>query len=109
MLKKCPLLIALVAGITALVSGINTRVSADGPQRVALGDWPEARGPNHDGTSKETGLPEKIALNGENFLWRAPYGGRSAPGVFGHRVYVEKPSGLFEREEERGRGRGAGT
>ena len=101
MLKKCPLLIALVAGITALVSGINTRVSADGPQRVALGDWPEARGPNHDGTSKETGLPEKIALNGENFLWRAPYGGRSAPVVFGNRVYVENPSGLFEQEQER--------
>ena len=60
---------------------------------IALGDWPEARGPSRDGISKETGLVEKWALNGENFLWRAPHGGRSAPVVMGNRVYVQNPSG----------------
>ena len=43
-----------------------------GRRRVALGDWPEMRGPHRDGISDEKGLIEKWALNGENFLWRAP-------------------------------------
>jgi hypothetical protein len=62
-------------------------------RRVALGDWPEMRGPNRDGVSRETGLLESWALNGENFLWRVPYGGRSAPIVMGNRVYVQNPVG----------------
>jgi len=69
--------------------------------RVALGDWPEQRGPSRDGISKETGLPDKWALNGENFLWRAPYGGRSAPVVFGNHLYVQNPSGRGADEQER--------
>ena len=80
-----------------LWSGRRLLVSAQGPRRVTLGDWPEARGPNRDGISHETGLLEKWALNGENFLWRAPYGGRSAPIVMGNRVYVQNPSGPRRR------------
>jgi outer membrane protein assembly factor BamB len=59
------------------------------------------RGPNRDGTSRETGLPEKWALNGENFLWRAPYGGRSAPIVMGNRVCVQNPAGRDAELQER--------
>jgi len=66
-----------------------------------MGDWPEARGPNGDGSSKETGLPEKWALNGQNFLWRAPYGGRSAPIVMGNRVYVQNPADRGPALQER--------
>jgi outer membrane protein assembly factor BamB len=75
----------------------------DGTQgrRVALGDWPESRGPHRDGTSDEKGLIDKWALNGENFLWRAPFGGRSAPIVMGNRVYVQNPSGLGDAMQER--------
>jgi outer membrane protein assembly factor BamB len=76
-------------------------VQAQGPRRVALGDWPEQRGPNRDGTSAETGLPEKWAINGENFLWRVPYGGRSAPVVLGNRVYIENPAGRDDQLQER--------
>ena len=50
---------------------------------------------------RETGLLEKWALNGENFLWRAPYGGRSAPIVMGNRVYVQNPSGRGADLQER--------
>ena len=75
--------------------------SAQGPRRVALGDWPEARGPNRDGVSLETGLVDKWALYGENFLWRAPYGGRSAPIVMGNRVYVQNPAGRGAGLQER--------
>jgi outer membrane protein assembly factor BamB len=76
-------------------------LAAVGQYRVALGDWPEQRGPNRDGVSKETGLPEKWAVNGENMLWRAPYGGRSAPVIMGNRVYVQNPSGRGADEQER--------
>ena len=94
MLKKCSLLASL-----AVVIGVA--VSAQQPRRVALGDWPEARGPYRDGTSRETGLIEKWTLNGENFLWRVPYGGRSAPVVMGNRVYVQNPAGRGANLQER--------
>lgn len=74
---------------------------AQGPRRVALGDWPEMRGPHRDGSSKETGLPERWALNGENHLWRAPFGGRSGPIVMGNRVYVQNPAGRGASLQER--------
>jgi len=70
-------------------------------RKVALGDWPDARGPHRDGRSDETGLIEKWQLNGTGFLWRAPYGGRSAPVVMGNRVYVQNPAGLGENMQER--------
>src|SRR5207244_10971950 len=85
----------------ALVLVVSVVTSAQGPRRVALGDWPEARGPNRDGVSPETGLVDRWALNGQNFLWRAPYGGRSAPIVMGNRVYVQNPSGRGPTLQER--------
>jgi outer membrane protein assembly factor BamB len=84
-----------------LVAGIGIVASAQGPRRVPIGDWPVARGPNRDGVSVETGLIEKWALNGQNFLWRAPYGGRSAPIVMGNRVYVQNPSSRGDMLQER--------
>ena len=94
MLRKCCVTIAALVVIAGTVSG-------QGPRRVPVGDWPEARGPNRDGVSTETGLPEKWALNGQNFLWRAPYGGRSAPIVMGNRVCVQNPSGSGPTLQER--------
>jgi outer membrane protein assembly factor BamB len=70
-------------------------------RHVAIGDWPDARGPHRTGVSDEKGLIDRWALNGENFLWRAPYGGRSAPVVMGNRVYVQNPSGLGDAMQER--------
>jgi len=84
-----------------VVLGLSLAVSAQAPRRVALGDWPEMRGPNRDGVSRETGLIDRWVLNGENFLWRAPYGGRSAPIVMGNRVYVQNPSGRGAQLQER--------
>lgn len=76
-------------------------ISAQGPRRVPLGEWPEMRGPNRDGISRETGLIDRWTLNGENFLWRAPHGGRSAPVVVGNRVYVQNPAGRGAALQER--------
>jgi outer membrane protein assembly factor BamB len=94
MLKKT------AACAAALLVSAST-LSSQGPRRVAIGDWPEMRGPSRDGTSKETGLPERWAVNGENFLWRAAYGGRSAPVVMGDRVYVQNPAGRGAELQER--------
>ncbi|MSO82681.1 MAG: hypothetical protein EXQ53_05245 [Acidobacteria bacterium] len=94
MLKKCSL-------AAAVLLGLSISVTAQGPRRVAVGDWPEMRGPARDGVSRETGLVDKWALNGENFLWRAPYGGRSAPIVMGNRVYVQNPAGRGTNLQER--------
>jgi len=88
-------------GVVAVVSALVVSGSAQGPRKIALGDWPDARGPNRDGTSKETGLVDKWALNGQNFLWRVPYGGRSAPIVVGNRVYVQNPAGRGPDLQER--------
>ena len=80
---------------------LSVLAHAQGPNRVALGDWPELRGPHRDGTSKETGLPETWALNGENFLWRAPFGGRATPIVVGDRVFVQNAAGRDAEMQER--------
>jgi outer membrane protein assembly factor BamB len=69
--------------------------------------WPEWRGPRRDGRSTETGLPVKwgppTAANpaGENLAWRVPIGSRSAPVVFGNRVYLYAPSGSEAERQER--------
>ena len=91
----------VAAAVCALALSPALEIQAQGSARVALGDWPEMRGPNRDGVSRETGLIEKWALNGENFLWRAPYGGRSAPIVMGNRLYVQSPSGRNVNLQER--------
>src|SRR3954468_7440968 len=87
--------------IAPIVAVFGMLVSAQAPRRIALGDWPEARGPHRDGRSDEKGLIDTWALNGRNFLWRAPFGGRSAPVVLGNRVYVQNPAGLGENMQER--------
>src|SRR6185436_14950975 len=100
MLKKASLLVALALALGELTAA-QRPAPAPAPAGVAVGDWPDARGPNRDGVSKETGLVEKWALNGENFLWRVPYGGRSAPIVMGNRVYLQNPSGRGAALQER--------
>src|SRR5712691_479697 len=93
MLKRLTVLASLLLALGVFTSAQGPRpFGAAQGRRVALGDWPEARGPNRDGVSQETGLADKWALNGQNFLWRVPYGGRSTPIVMGNRVYVQNPS-----------------
>ena len=86
-----------IAGLWVL----SLSMGAQSPRRIALGDWPEIRGPQRDGTSRETGLVERWSPTGENLLWRAPFGGRSAPVVMGNRVYVQNPSSRGETLQER--------
>jgi outer membrane protein assembly factor BamB len=87
--------------VAALVAGLCVSLPAQSPRKVRAGDWPELRGPNRDGISVEKGLISTWKLNGENFLWRVPGGGRSTPIVMGNRVYVQNPSGRGPQLQER--------
>src|ERR1700684_4584365 len=70
-------------------------------QTGAVGDWPDWRGPDRDGISREKGLPEKWSLDGQNLAWKAPYGGRSTLVVLGDHLYLENTAGKAETEQER--------
>ena len=63
--------------------------------------WPELRGPNRDGLSEETNLPESWSLDGENLVWRIPFGGLSGPVVLGDRVYLQNSVGEGTSLQER--------
>src|ERR1700733_10760123 len=67
-------------------------------QTGAVGDWPDWRGPDRDGITREKGLPEKWSLDGQNLAWKAPYGGRSTPVVLGDHLYLENTSSKGEIE-----------
>jgi outer membrane protein assembly factor BamB len=64
-------------------------------------DWPEWRGPARTGVSTETGLPSTWSPSGENLAWKAPFGGRSSPVVFGDRLYLQNTSGSGAAMQER--------
>jgi hypothetical protein len=55
MLKRICVLVTLLVtgGLLAAAQGTATA------RRVALGDWPEMRGPHRNGTSDEKGLIDK--------------------------------------------------
>ncbi len=66
-----------------------------------VSDWPDWRGPQRDGTSPERNLPGSWSPHGENLLWKAPYGARSAPIVLGDRLYLQNGAGEGESRQER--------
>jgi outer membrane protein assembly factor BamB len=68
---------------------------------LSANDWPEWRGPARTGVSAETGLPDSWSPAGENLAWKAPYGARSAPVVFGDRLYLQNASGEGASLQER--------
>jgi outer membrane protein assembly factor BamB len=57
-------------------------------------NWPNWRGPRRDGTSSETGLPQKWSKT-ENVIWRTPLPGPAAstPIVWGNRIFLTSAEG----------------
>ena len=79
--------------ITAPIAALLVLASA-----VARGgDWPSWRGPSQDGVSLEKGLPDST----KQLLWQAHYGGRSAPAIFGGRVFGIDLAGEGVMEQDR--------
>ncbi|HZO56307.1 MAG TPA: PQQ-binding-like beta-propeller repeat protein [Bryobacteraceae bacterium] len=71
------------------------------PALLPAADWTDYRGPNRDGKSPEKNLVNDWSLDGRNLLWKAPYGSRSTPVVFGDRVYLFNSSGKEDTVQER--------
>lgn len=81
----------LVALTLATVTLVSTRAA----------DWAEWRGAARDGISHEKNLPAHWSPAGDNLAWKAPYGGRSAPVVFGNHVYLQNTAERGANEQER--------
>ncbi len=105
LLKRLLTAAAPLAIIIALLAAFALQErggAAQSPGRSRSGsDWTDARGPTRDGISPEKNLPEKWSPSGENLLWKAPYGGRSAPIVMGNRVYLFNSAGEGPTMQER--------
>ncbi|HEY8505485.1 MAG TPA: PQQ-binding-like beta-propeller repeat protein, partial [Gemmataceae bacterium] len=65
---------------------------------AAADDWPQWRGPNRDGVSKETGLLRQWPEGGPKLLWKVTDlgTGYSTPSVSGGRVFLISSRGLDE-------------
>ncbi len=63
---------------------------------VAAANWPNWRGPELRGVSRETNLPSTWSV-----LWSIPYGGNSSPVVCRGRVFVINKAGAGVNEQER--------
>ncbi len=64
--------------------------------RAFAEDWPQWRGPNRDGVSKETGLLKEWPKDSPRLIWQVNDlgGGYSTPSVAGGRIYVTANKGL---------------
>jgi len=63
---------------------------------VGAGDWPQWRGPQRNGISRETGLLKEWPPNGPKLLWKVTDAGSgySTPAVVGDRLYLLGNEGL---------------
>jgi outer membrane protein assembly factor BamB len=63
---------------------------------ASAADWPQWRGPNRDGISKETGLLQEWPAEGPKLLWQQSNlgDGYSTPSVVGDRIFLVSNKGL---------------
>jgi outer membrane protein assembly factor BamB len=61
---------------------------------AAAANWPQWRGPNNDGVSRETGLPTQWDGT-QNIAWKLPLPGMggSTPAVWGDRIFLTSEDG----------------
>lgn len=71
---------------TALAFALSLPSAFAAPAAPVASGWLHWRGPLQDGTTPETGLPEKIAA--ADALWTADFPGQSAPVIANGRLYI---------------------
>jgi outer membrane protein assembly factor BamB len=81
---------ALCLCATALLITTSANMAA------STADWPQWRGPNRDGVSKETGLLKQWPAGGPKLLWQVNDigDGYSTPAVVGNRIYLMSNRGM---------------
>ncbi|HEY9285803.1 MAG TPA: PQQ-binding-like beta-propeller repeat protein [Pyrinomonadaceae bacterium] len=85
----------------ALLLSVFASLLLNAPHAARAADWAEWRGPARDGISHEKNLPARWSPAGDNLAWKAPYGGRSTPVVFGDRLYLLNAAGKGPTLQER--------
>jgi outer membrane protein assembly factor BamB len=87
-------LLTAVAVICLCVSALPLTNSAY--PAAANADWPQWRGPNRDGLSRDTGLLKQWPAGGPRLLWQVNDigDGYSTPSVVGSRIYLMSNRGL---------------
>ena len=79
-------LLGLAAALTSL---LVAALSVGRPRPAAAENWPQWRGPDHDGTSHETGLPVAWAeQSGLAWKCRLPEWGDSTPVIWGDAIFL---------------------
>src|SRR3972149_1166827 len=56
-------------------------------------DWPNWRGPEQTGMSREKAPVTAWSPQGENVIWKVPLEGRTTPIILGGRLYAITPAG----------------
>src|SRR5215207_3877256 len=81
------LLLAAGLALTSFGPEAHAADASAGTPRVP--GWYQWRGPEQNGTSRETGLVDSWDPDtGENVIWAAPVGGMSSPVVWNNKVYT---------------------
>lgn len=83
-MKKAVNVSTLLCGILCIVFMAQTPSAKTGKVQ----GWLNWRGPHQNGTSDETGLPDKWEPNGANHLWSYDLKGRGSPVIADEHVYV---------------------
>ena len=85
-MSKLRLTLSVLVGAVLLLAVVRARAD----------EWPQWRGPNRDGHSKETGLLKEWPKDGPRLIWQVKDlgGGYSTPSVAGGRVYLMVNKGL---------------
>ncbi len=81
-----------------LLGGVGVASAAGG--KLDGNEWASWRGPENNGVSRAKGLVSSWKTEDENLLWKSEFGGRSAPIVFGGRVYYLRLTGKDATRQE---------
>src|SRR5947208_2027800 len=95
--------------------GLPTRIGAVAPViggevgisvlPVRAENWPDWRGPNHDGVSHETDLPTRWSAT-ENVAWKLKMPGKagSTPVIWGNTIFLTSIEGVEPKTEPKKKG-----